>query len=194
MAKNLTKNDWLRAARLALLKGGVGDVRVDALARNLGVTKGSFYWHFGGHDELLEALLREWEEELREILTHLKHKKTSRPLIALVQELADRARLSEEGLSPSDAAIFSWAATSAEVARRVNRVEEQRMKLLKRMIPDAGRAELFYLIWLGFVSRGQREPASRVCFIEVARTALKLLRPAERGSRRRRPIRRSMRA
>ena len=48
MEQSLGKSDWLRAARLALLHGGVEAVRVERLARDLHVTKGSFYWHFSG--------------------------------------------------------------------------------------------------------------------------------------------------
>ena len=65
MERDLGKDDWLRAARLALLNGGVEAVRVERLSRDLRVTKGSFYWHFKDREELLELLLREWEEELR---------------------------------------------------------------------------------------------------------------------------------
>jgi len=57
MDRDLGQDDWLRAARLALLRGGVEAVRVEKLARDLGVTKGSFYWHFKDRDELLELLL-----------------------------------------------------------------------------------------------------------------------------------------
>ena len=53
----------MRAARLALLHRGADGVRVEVLARELGVTKGSFYWHFRDRADLLEALLVEWEEE-----------------------------------------------------------------------------------------------------------------------------------
>ena len=53
----------MRAARLALLNGGPSAVRVEILARELRVSKGSFYWHFKNRKALMEALLREWEEE-----------------------------------------------------------------------------------------------------------------------------------
>ena len=53
----------MRAARLALLHRGADGVRVEVLAHELGVTKGSFYWHFRDRADLLEALLVEWEEE-----------------------------------------------------------------------------------------------------------------------------------
>ena len=56
--RSRTGADWLKAARLALLHRGPDAVRVEPLARGLGVTKGSFYWHFKDRNALLEALLR----------------------------------------------------------------------------------------------------------------------------------------
>src|SRR5262245_28278931 len=58
----LQRDDWVRAARRRLAASGVEAVRVEALARDLGATKGSFYWHFKDRPDLLAAVLREWEE------------------------------------------------------------------------------------------------------------------------------------
>jgi AcrR family transcriptional regulator len=180
MARNLDKQslereDWLRAARRALLKGGVEAVRVAKLARDLGVTKGSFYWHFKDRDELLELLLREWETELSELIAQLGGARGRAALASLMQSLVERARLSEEGKVPSDAAIFAWASVSPAVARRVNRAEEERIKLLARLVRSRRRVEVLYLAWLGFVARGQRAPAFRKRFPAIARTMLDLL-------------------
>jgi AcrR family transcriptional regulator len=57
----LSASDWTRAALDALTRGGVEAVRVDALARRLRITRGSFYWHFKDRDALLTAALEEWE-------------------------------------------------------------------------------------------------------------------------------------
>jgi AcrR family transcriptional regulator len=173
--KQLGREDWLRAARLALLRGGVEAVRVAPLARDLGATKGSFYWHYQDRNELLELLLEEWEGELREIDARLAAAPAGRSLATLVEVLIARARLSEQGLVPSDAAIFAWAAVAPEVARRVNRVERERLQLLTRLLGDEQRGEILYLTWLGFVARGQRVPASRRRFPEIAHNLLQLL-------------------
>ena len=195
MARTLDRDDWLRAARLALLRGGLEAVRVAKLARDLRVTKGSFYWHFKDRDELLELLLREWESEGAAIVAQLGGA-TGRPALAtLMQVLIERARLSEEGKVPSDAAIFAWASVSPRVARRVQRAEEERIELLARLIGGGrgrgrGRVEVLYLAWLGFVARGQRVPAFRKRFPEIARTMLDLLtstRPRRRDRRRTAP-------
>jgi AcrR family transcriptional regulator len=59
--KRLTADDWTAAALAALARGGVAAVAVEPIAASLGTTKGSFYWHFGNRDALLEAALRLWE-------------------------------------------------------------------------------------------------------------------------------------
>ncbi|MGA7765824.1 MAG: helix-turn-helix domain-containing protein [Candidatus Sulfotelmatobacter sp.] len=175
MQRDLGRHDWLRAARLALLKGGEDAVRVERLARDLHVTKGSFYWHFRDREELLELLLREWEQELaNDIIPRLRGRRGKEALLSLLQLLVKRVPLGDQGILPSDAAIFTWAAVSPEVARRVNRAERQRVRLLKRIIGDLHLVETLYLVWLGFVARGQRAPESRKTFPKIARMMLEL--------------------
>jgi AcrR family transcriptional regulator len=183
MDKDLGRGDWLKAARMALLQGGVEAVRVEKLARNLHVTKGSFYWHFRDREELLEALLREWEIELmRDIIPQLNGRRGRAALELLLDLLVERVPLGEQGILPSDAAMYTWASVSPRVARRVNQTERKRLKLLKRIIGDPERTELLYLVWLGFVARGQRVPRSRTQFPQIARAMLRLLPPRNAGS------------
>ena len=61
--RRLDREDWIAAGLDALERGGVDAVAVVPLARALGVTRGSFYWHFSSRDELLEAVLARWEDE-----------------------------------------------------------------------------------------------------------------------------------
>jgi AcrR family transcriptional regulator len=55
--------DWVDAAVEAFARGGLAAVRVEPLARQLGVTKGSFYWHFSDREALLAAVVERWESE-----------------------------------------------------------------------------------------------------------------------------------
>jgi AcrR family transcriptional regulator len=189
MENDLGKDDWLKAARVALLKGGVEAVRVEKLARDLHVTKGSFYWHFKDREELLDLLLREWEEELlKDIIPRLKGRRGREALRLLLRLMVKRVPLGEEGILPSDAAIFTWASVSAEVALRVNLAERKRIELLTRIIGNPARTELVYLVWLGFVARGQRLPSSRQHFPRIARAMLDLF-SGGRAEKQRRPKR-----
>lgn len=60
--QNLTAAAWAEAALDAIAGGGLDAVAVEPLARRLGVTKGSFYWHFANRDALLRAALERWEQ------------------------------------------------------------------------------------------------------------------------------------
>jgi AcrR family transcriptional regulator len=178
MDKDLNRDNWLKAARLALLTGGVEAVRVERLARNLSVTKGSFYWHFKDREELLDLLLREWEEELlKDIIPRLKGRRGRETLRLLLQLMVKRVPLGEEGILPSDAAMFTWASVSPVVAQRVNQAERKRIHLLKTIIGRSPHVELLYLVWVGFVARGQRDPRSRKRFPHIALMMLDMFPP-----------------
>ncbi|MDQ3287689.1 MAG: TetR/AcrR family transcriptional regulator [Pseudomonadota bacterium] len=58
----LSAEDWAQAALDQIAEQGVAAVAVEPLARRLGVTKGSFYWHFPSRDALLVAALERWEK------------------------------------------------------------------------------------------------------------------------------------
>src|SRR5690606_27509036 len=57
----LSAEDWAQAALELIAEQGVAAVAVEPLARRLGVTKGSFYWHFPSREALLQAALERWE-------------------------------------------------------------------------------------------------------------------------------------
>src|SRR5699024_5281349 len=65
----LTPADWEQAALALIAEKGMAALRVEPLARRLGITKGSFYWHFPGRDELLVRAVERWERQDRQ---HLK--------------------------------------------------------------------------------------------------------------------------
>src|SRR5579864_8640183 len=58
----LTSSDWVEGALQLISEAGLRAMTVEALATRLGVTKGSFYWHFKGRSELLADALRRWEQ------------------------------------------------------------------------------------------------------------------------------------
>ncbi|HEX6394360.1 MAG TPA: TetR/AcrR family transcriptional regulator [Acidimicrobiales bacterium] len=62
--RQLTPDDWARAAFRAMGRGGVDAVAIEPIAAELEATKGSFYWHFKNRDSLIEAALSEWERKL----------------------------------------------------------------------------------------------------------------------------------
>lgn len=60
--QRLRQEDWIDAAVELLAEAGIGAVSVDRLAKNLGVTRGSFYHHFSGRGDLLRSVLEYWAQ------------------------------------------------------------------------------------------------------------------------------------
>ncbi|HYL82616.1 MAG TPA: helix-turn-helix domain-containing protein [Candidatus Angelobacter sp.] len=174
----------MRAARLALLEGGPGAVRVETLARKLRVSKGSFYWHFKNREALLEALLCEWEEEKSLLFDLVEKRDAQQALASFFEELERRVVISERGEWPSDAAIFGWAAVSPKVARRANKEERVRIRLLKKLFRQNELGEFFYMAYLGFLLRRRRVPEAAKNFPILVKICKALLRNPPRGLKR----------
>lgn len=61
--ESLSREAWVKAAQALIAREGVRAVAVESLAQTLGVTKGSFYWHFDNRDALIRAALEAWEQD-----------------------------------------------------------------------------------------------------------------------------------
>lgn len=163
----LSKSDWLGAARRALLRGGVGSVSIEKLARELGVTKGSFYWHFKDRAALLEALLKEWEDEADLLIGAIG---AAGPLGVdkLMTQVRENVFASERGDAPSDAAIFAWAAVEPGITDRVNAAEQERIALLAALLGNQAKAEIAYMAYLGYILRRRHGPNPAEAFLLVS--------------------------
>jgi AcrR family transcriptional regulator len=153
-------SDWLQAARLALIRGGPAAVRIEKLARELKVTKGSFYWHFKDREHLLETLLHEWEDETESLFREVAAFTDAGEAFQFLGEYVQKSMSSPPGKYPPDIGIFNWAATDPKVATRVNRIERIRIDTLIKLIGRPERVELAYLVWLGFIFRRHRSPGT----------------------------------
>lgn len=177
----LSTEDWLKAARLALLHHGPDGVRVEPLAKELGVTKGSFYWHFKDRNDLLEALLKEWEEETDVFLENLGELDPHRAFEKILATVKERTLASEKGESSSDVAIFAWASVDPEVAKRVNKSEEERMGLLRNFVDRHEMSDFIYYAYQGLLFRRRRVPKAVKDFDVIAKIALELIQPAKKA-------------
>ncbi|MCC3327407.1 TetR/AcrR family transcriptional regulator [Nocardia abscessus] len=122
---------WIDQGLQTLAASGVDAVRIEGLAKALGVTKGGFYGYFADRNALLEALLDEWEREsIDEVLDRVAREDDPRDKLVL----AGRLTLSSDRLLAIDLAIRNWARRDESVAERLRRVDDRRMDLLREMI------------------------------------------------------------
>ena len=148
------KAQWLSAGLEALRKGGVGAVRVERLAGDVGITKGSFYHHFRDRGALLDAVIEYWSREMTdaefERIQTLRGGLAAR-LVALAEDVL------EKGMGRYDPAIRAWARAERKVAAAVAQVDRRRIKALAGFFEEGGftsaeartRARTFYTFLLG---------------------------------------------
>ena len=132
---NLTKDDWLSAAMELLRKRGVGGVRVLTLAKILRVSRGSFYWHFEDHDDLLRSMLDWWDREMTDSVIQVANESRGSPakrLMALAEDVLrfDRNRY--------ETAIRTWAEDDKRAAKTLKRVVNKRLDYVTSLFREAG--------------------------------------------------------
>lgn len=125
---------WIEEGLQALAAGGPEAVRVDVLAKRLGVTRGGFYWQFENREALLEALLDAWELHLVDevIETVEAGGGDARTKLRALFGLAAEAR----GLLEVDLAVRDWARRDRAVARRLRRVDNRRMEYMRDLFGE----------------------------------------------------------
>jgi len=151
----LSAADWEQAALDTLAETGLGTVAVESLARRLGVTKGSFYWHFTTREALIKAALERWERRDEE------------EIMAQVEPIADPRerlrelfrRVSREMQSHVIYAALLQSLDNPLVRPVMARVSEKRLDVLTHAYRQAGfdrraaahRARLAYSAYTGFL-------------------------------------------
>lgn len=151
----LSSDDWELAALAAIAEQGVGALSVEALARQLGVTKGSFYWHFRTREALLSAALARWERygEAEIIRPIEQMPDPSKRLPELFR------RVAHELQTHRVYAALLKALDHPQVVPVIARVSQRRMEFLTATYREGGlrpaqalnRARLTYAAYVGFL-------------------------------------------
>jgi len=158
-----SREGWLEAGYGALIDSGVDGVKIQILAKQLGLSRTSFYWFFHDREELLDALLEYWE------------KRTTQPLISSATQYAETLAeamlnvlscfLSDSFDSRLEFAVRSWALQNTEVATLIENADAARLAALHAMLVQWGhvpaeadvRARTIYLVQIGYISMQARE-------------------------------------
>ncbi|WNN90215.1 TetR/AcrR family transcriptional regulator [Gloeocapsopsis dulcis] len=151
--QKLRRQDWLTLGLNVLAKNGIEAMRVERLAELMNVTKGSFYWHFKNREDLLMAMLQEWEvRETDNIIKQVEAAggNASTKLFNLFQIASqDDGRLEK--------AIRNWAANDTRSAAAIARIDLRRINYMQTLflqmsfptVEAKARARLAYYSWIG---------------------------------------------
>lgn len=178
----LHREDWLRHALETLRRSGESGLRVEPLARSLGVTTGSFYWHFKDRQDLLDQVIDHWATKMTQAIAE-RMTSDEHPRSQLSRLLEDVTRLDRDRY---EIAVRNWAAFDAKAARAVRTVDECRMAYVKGLFLNLGfsddqaqiRANMLVFYQLGEAGFSMKDSEARRLELVEMRLAI-LLCPTE---------------
>lgn len=135
----LNAEDWLMAGFRALARSGPGDLKAERLARDLGTTKGSFYWHFTDMPDYLTRLIQVWEERAFDgVIAQLDPAAPPRARLEQLCIIAATLRDPSYGGEALEPALRAWALVSPAVAKAIARMDARRLAYLVSLCREAG--------------------------------------------------------
>ncbi len=156
VGRPLQPYDWINEALRMLVSRGADALRITLLAESLGVSRGSFYWHFDNRDALLDALLEHWRAKNTAALVAAMHdgQLLADGLLNLLAvwlhvDLFDRKL---------DSAVRDWGRRSRKVRRAVETADEERVSAIAALFERNGfskklslvRARILYYTHVGY--------------------------------------------
>ena len=164
--KQLQRLDWLQSALEVFVSEGIDAVRITRLADDLGVTRGSFYWHFENREDLIDALVSYWKDKNTAALTQSVNNAASLAdgIFRFFETCIDAAYFD----SRLDLAIREWSRRSSLIRELVDREDAARLESLQNFfvrfdypMPEALiRARVLYYSQIGFYALEIEEPLS----------------------------------
>jgi AcrR family transcriptional regulator len=158
MADNrLGPAEWVNAGLKALAKSGFSALKADVLANGLGVSRGSFYWHFADVPAFHAAVLRRWREiALEDIIEEIEGTADSRLEALIHRAFAAGSRV--------ERAVRAWATADAQARAAVEAVDAERIRYLQTLLVESGvpaaiagtRARIINWSYLGFAISAAR--------------------------------------
>lgn len=153
MGDPLSVKDWLDLGLKALTTHGFTALKAEPLAKAMGVSRGSFYWHFADIDAYRAAILKHWREVAAEqIIADLEeHRGDEPPLHRLLRRsFSDRLAL--------ERAVRSWATLDPVARKAVESIDRRRLGYVESLLEQSGlpqdiaqaRAQILYWAFLGF--------------------------------------------
>jgi AcrR family transcriptional regulator len=154
----LDREAWIKGAIAILAEHGAESLRVEVLAKRLGVTKGSFYWHFKDRRDLLEAVLDSWKEGRIRDIRKQTQAEPGGEVAALLHTIDVYASARNRKGVSIEAAVRGWARRDPQAVAVVEEVDAERLACACRLFLACGIAEeeaqarsvMLYAYVLGF--------------------------------------------
>ena len=133
MASTLSRTNWIDQGLKALARSGFSALKADALAKELGVSRGSFYWHFRDVEQYHAALLAAWRDRATDrVIVEMEQETDSE------QSLRALVRKSMRADDRLELGIRTWARHSTVAEAAVSGVDRARLKYVRKLLQACG--------------------------------------------------------
>jgi AcrR family transcriptional regulator len=162
MTDQLSARDWLDQGLKTLAQRGFTALKADPLAKSMGVSRGSFYWHFADIGAFHAAILKHWREVAAEQVIAGLESTEDDPLSLLLRGAFGSKQALER-------AVRSWATVDPKARAAVQAIDRRRVDYVAHMLRQAGvkpdfaaaRAQILYWAFLGYALSDQPMPPAR---------------------------------
>src|SRR5216683_5614342 len=164
MTDQLSAKDWLDQGLKTLASDGFTALKAEPLAKAMGVSRGSFYWHFADIGAFHAAILKHWREIAAEqIIANLEaHKSKDNPLESLLRQAFGGRLVLEK-------AVRTWATLDPGARAAVQAIDRRRLGYVESLFERSGvspgaarsRAQIFYWAFIGFALSDRPLPRDR---------------------------------
>ena len=164
MNDQLSAKDWLDQGLKALASRGFTALKAEPLAKAMGVSRGSFYWHFADIGAFHAAILARWHEVAAEqIIANVEAASNDENPLALLLRRVFGERLTLER------AVRTWASVDPAARAAVQAIDRRRLSYVEGLLTQSGlsaeiaraRAQILYWAFLGFALSDQPLPKTR---------------------------------
>jgi AcrR family transcriptional regulator len=164
MTDQLSARDWLDEGLKALASRGFTALKADPLARAMGVSRGSFYWHFADIAAFHAAILARWHDVAAEqIIANVEAASNDENPLAVLLRRVFGERLALER------AVRTWASVDPAARAAVQAIDRRRLSYVESLLAQSGlpadaaraRAQILYWAFLGFALSDQPLPKAR---------------------------------
>jgi AcrR family transcriptional regulator len=164
MNDQLSAKDWLDQGLKALASRGFTALKAEPLAKAMGVSRGSFYWHFADIAAFHAAILARWHEVAAEqIIANVEAASKDEDPLALLLRRVFGERLTLER------AVRNWASVDPAARAAVQAIDRRRLNYVEGLLAQSGlsaelaraRAQILYWAFLGFALSDQQLPKAR---------------------------------
>ena len=162
MTDQLSAKDWLDQGLKTLARDGFTALKAEPLAKAMGVSRGSFYWHFADIGAFHAAILKQWREVAAEqIIANVEAASNHENPLTLLLRRVFGERLALEN------AVRTWASVDAAARAAVQAIDQRRLGYVESLLRQTGlpaekaRAQILYWAFLGFALSDRPLPKAR---------------------------------